>query len=114
MTVRENLGFTLKHNDKTLSDKQVEEAIIESLKNVGLEEAIDKMPAELSGGMKKGWFSSCLNYKTRNYFVRRANIRFRYYNIKRNKRINIKNSKKVQNIINNYYPRFSLRKNNWR
>jgi phospholipid/cholesterol/gamma-HCH transport system ATP-binding protein len=53
MTVRENLAFTLKHNDKTLSDKQVEDAIIESLKNVGLEEAVDKMPSELSGGMKK-------------------------------------------------------------
>ncbi|WP_395043994.1 ABC transporter ATP-binding protein [Flavobacterium sp.] len=53
MTVRENLAFTLEHNDKTLSDKQVEDAIVESLKNVGLEEAIDKMPSELSGGMKK-------------------------------------------------------------
>ena len=53
MTVRENLAFTLKHNNKTLSNDEVNDAILESLKNVGLEEAIDKMPAELSGGMKK-------------------------------------------------------------
>ncbi len=53
MTVRENLAFTLKHSNKNLTDRQVEDAIIESLKNVGLEEAIDKMPSELSGGMKK-------------------------------------------------------------
>jgi len=53
MTVRENLAFTLKHNNKTLSNDEVNDAILESLKNVGLEEAIDKMSAELSGGMKK-------------------------------------------------------------
>ena len=53
MTVRENLAFTLKHNNKKLSDKEVEFAVLEALKNVGLEEAIDKMPSELSGGMKK-------------------------------------------------------------
>ncbi len=53
MTVKQNLAFTLKHNNKSLTESQIEEAIIESLRNVGLEEAIDKMPSELSGGMKK-------------------------------------------------------------
>lgn len=53
MTVRQNLAFTLQHNNKSLNENEVEEAIKEALQNVGLEEAIDKMPAELSGGMRK-------------------------------------------------------------
>ncbi len=52
MTVRENLAFPLKrHTD--LSEKEIEENIKEMLALVGLLEAIDKMPSELSGGMKK-------------------------------------------------------------
>ncbi|WP_432221369.1 ABC transporter ATP-binding protein [Flavobacterium sp. TMP13] len=53
MSVRENLAFTLKRHHKELSDADIEKEIIEVLENVGLEEAIDKMPSELSGGMKK-------------------------------------------------------------
>lgn len=53
MSVRQNLAFTLKHHTKNLSDEEVEKQIIETLSNVGLKEAIDKMPSELSGGMKK-------------------------------------------------------------
>ncbi len=53
MTVRQNLAFPLKRHSKKLSSKEVEDAIIEALENVGLAEAIDKMPAELSGGMRK-------------------------------------------------------------
>ena len=53
MTVRENLAFPLKRHLKKLNAKEVEDAIIEALDSVGLEEAIDKMPAELSGGMRK-------------------------------------------------------------
>ncbi|CAM4259919.1 ABC transporter ATP-binding protein [Flavobacterium terrigena] len=53
MTVKKNLAFTLQHNNKNLEENEVNLAIIEALKNVGLEEAIDKMPAELSGGMRK-------------------------------------------------------------
>jgi phospholipid/cholesterol/gamma-HCH transport system ATP-binding protein len=53
MTVKENLEFTLKHHSSYLSSNEVNEAIIEALENVGLEEAIDKMPSELSGGMRK-------------------------------------------------------------
>ena len=53
MSVRENLSFTLKRSvfsgSKTAITKRVEEV----LESVGLVEAIDKMPAELSGGMKK-------------------------------------------------------------
>lgn len=53
MTVRQNLEFTLKHHSSYLSSNEVDEAILEALKSVGLEEAIDKMPSELSGGMRK-------------------------------------------------------------
>lgn len=53
MTVRENLVFTLQHNKKNLSKKDIESAVKEALKKVGLEEAVDLLPAELSGGMRK-------------------------------------------------------------
>jgi phospholipid/cholesterol/gamma-HCH transport system ATP-binding protein len=53
MTVRENLSFPLKRHKKKLTDKEVEEAIINVLESVGLKEAIEKMPSELSGGMRK-------------------------------------------------------------
>ena len=53
MTVRENLAFPLMRHSKEISAKEVEDAIIETLTSVGLAEAIDKMPSELSGGMRK-------------------------------------------------------------
>ncbi|EJL71623.1 ABC transporter ATP-binding protein [Chryseobacterium populi] len=53
MTVRENLVFTLQHNNKMLTEQEIETAVKEALQNVGLEEAIDLLPAELSGGMRK-------------------------------------------------------------
>lgn len=53
MSVRQNLTFTLKHHTRNLSESEIETKIIEALDSVGLEEAIDKMPAELSGGMEK-------------------------------------------------------------
>ena len=52
MTVRENLSFPLERKVRLTSD-ELEEKIIQQLQMVGLEDAIDKMPAELSGGMKK-------------------------------------------------------------
>ena len=52
MSVRENLSFPLKRLTD-LSDEEITTKVIEALKNVGLENAIDKMPSELSGGMKK-------------------------------------------------------------
>jgi phospholipid/cholesterol/gamma-HCH transport system ATP-binding protein len=36
-----------------LSGKEVDTSVIEVLESVGLAEAIDKMPSELSGGMRK-------------------------------------------------------------
>ncbi len=53
MSVRQNLAFTLKHHTQNLSESAIESQIIEALDNVGLKESIDKMPSELSGGMKK-------------------------------------------------------------
>lgn len=53
MSVRENLAFMLKHHARHLSKEEVEMQINEALESVGLKEAIDKMPSELSGGMIK-------------------------------------------------------------
>lgn len=54
MTVRENLEFPLRRNREKISGSQTtEELVVEALKNVGLLDAIDLMPAELSGGMQR-------------------------------------------------------------
>ncbi len=53
MTVRENLSFPLKRHFPDMATDQINEKIKIALENVSLEEAIDKMPSELSGGMKK-------------------------------------------------------------
>ncbi len=53
MTVRENLAFPLKRHQKKLNRDEIEKEIKETLDSVGLIEAIDKMPSELSGGMRK-------------------------------------------------------------
>lgn len=53
MSVRENLEFPLRRHFKNLSSKEVDTSVIEVLESVGLAEAIDKMPSELSGGMRK-------------------------------------------------------------
>lgn len=53
MSVRQNLEFPLKRHLKNLSPKEVEQAVIDVLESVGLADAIDKMPSELSGGMSK-------------------------------------------------------------
>jgi phospholipid/cholesterol/gamma-HCH transport system ATP-binding protein len=53
MTVRENVGFSLKRQVKKLPDQEIERAVKHALEQVGLSAAIDKMPDELSGGMRK-------------------------------------------------------------
>ena len=52
MTVRENLEFPLKKNFN-FSQSEIDKKVETALQHVTLEEAIDKMPSELSGGMKK-------------------------------------------------------------
>jgi phospholipid/cholesterol/gamma-HCH transport system ATP-binding protein len=53
MTVYENLAFPLRHHKKNMGKEKLDALIHEVLENVGLPEAGDKMPAELSGGMSK-------------------------------------------------------------
>jgi phospholipid/cholesterol/gamma-HCH transport system ATP-binding protein len=53
MTVRENLSFPLKRHFEEMTQKQIDDKVKYTLELVSLEEAIDKMPSELSGGMKK-------------------------------------------------------------
>ena len=53
MSVRENLVFPLKRHSKNITTNEIDKAVMDTLKDVGLEEAIDKMPSELSGGMRK-------------------------------------------------------------
>ncbi|HSN49189.1 MAG TPA: ATP-binding cassette domain-containing protein [Flavobacterium sp.] len=53
MSIRQNLTFALKHHTRDLDESEIESQIKEALDNVGLIESIDKMPSELSGGMKK-------------------------------------------------------------
>jgi phospholipid/cholesterol/gamma-HCH transport system ATP-binding protein len=52
MSVRENLAFPLRKLTDMKKD-EINAKIVETLRLVSLEEAIDKMPAELSGGMRK-------------------------------------------------------------
>src|ERR1035437_3534062 len=53
MTVRQNLEFPLRrHRRKKISGK-IEDLVKEALRNLGLENAFDLMPSELSGGMRK-------------------------------------------------------------
>ncbi len=52
MTVRQNLEFPVIRQPE-YQKKDLTEKVMEQLNNVGLEGAIDKMPSELSGGMKK-------------------------------------------------------------
>ncbi|MCC5926946.1 MAG: ATP-binding cassette domain-containing protein [Bacteroidetes bacterium] len=53
MTIKENLAFPLKRIKRNLSSKQIDEKINEALENVGLSDTLDKMPSQLSGGMRK-------------------------------------------------------------
>ncbi len=53
MTVRENLSFPLRRNYPEMNQPDITNKVINTLELVGLEDAVDKMPSELSGGMKK-------------------------------------------------------------
>lgn len=53
MTVYENLAFPLRHHKKNLGQEKLDALIREVLENVGLPDAGQLMPAELSGGMNK-------------------------------------------------------------
>jgi phospholipid/cholesterol/gamma-HCH transport system ATP-binding protein len=53
MTVRENLEFPLTRVLKLRDKADIQRRVEEMLESVGLLEAIDKMPSDLSGGMRK-------------------------------------------------------------
>ncbi|MBK9637501.1 MAG: ATP-binding cassette domain-containing protein [Bacteroidetes bacterium] len=53
MTVKQNMEFPLKRIKKNLTQKERDEKIDEVLENVGLADALHKMPSQLSGGMRK-------------------------------------------------------------
>jgi phospholipid/cholesterol/gamma-HCH transport system ATP-binding protein len=53
MTVKQNLEFPLRRIKKNLTQKERDEKVNEVLENVGLADALHKMPSQLSGGMRK-------------------------------------------------------------
>jgi phospholipid/cholesterol/gamma-HCH transport system ATP-binding protein len=53
MTVRQNLEFPLRRIRKTLTQNEIDEKVKEVLEHVGLPDTLDKMPSQLSGGMRK-------------------------------------------------------------
>jgi len=52
MTVGQNIAFPLRENTKA-NEKEIEERVLRCLEIVKLDGQIDKMPADLSGGMRK-------------------------------------------------------------
>jgi phospholipid/cholesterol/gamma-HCH transport system ATP-binding protein len=53
MTVRQNLEFPLRRHWIQIDQPEVDALVMEALTDVGLAHTVDKMPAELSGGMRK-------------------------------------------------------------
>lgn len=53
MTVRQNLEFPLRRIKKGVDKKEIDEKVKDALEHVGLSDALDKMPSQLSGGMRK-------------------------------------------------------------
>ena len=53
MTVKQNLEFPLRRIKRDLTEAQIREKVEEVLVNVGLPDTLDKMPSQLSGGMRK-------------------------------------------------------------
>ncbi len=52
MTVGENIGFCLKESMR-LKPREIKKIVAEKLQLVGLDDITEKMPSEISGGMKK-------------------------------------------------------------
>lgn len=53
MTVRENLEFPLIRNKRNLTRAEIDKEVEDVLEGVGLSQAINQMPSELSGGQRK-------------------------------------------------------------
>jgi len=53
MNIRQNLEFPLTMNKKNLTKQEIENEVVEVLDAVGLENKMNDMPADLSGGQRK-------------------------------------------------------------
>ena len=53
MTVKQNLEFPLRRIKKDLNEQGIDDKVAEVLENVGLSNVLEKMPSQLSGGMRK-------------------------------------------------------------
>ncbi len=53
MTVKQNMEFPLRRTKRDLTEKKINDKVHEVLENVGLADALHKMPSQLSGGMRK-------------------------------------------------------------
>jgi phospholipid/cholesterol/gamma-HCH transport system ATP-binding protein len=53
LTVAENVAFPLVHHSRDLSRAERSDRVNQLLTEVGLENALDKMPSDISGGMQK-------------------------------------------------------------
>ncbi|NBT59573.1 ATP-binding cassette domain-containing protein [bacterium] len=52
LTVKENLAYPLRAHTK-LSEEEIQNRVVDSLKKVGLEHSLDLLPSDLSGGMQR-------------------------------------------------------------
>jgi phospholipid/cholesterol/gamma-HCH transport system ATP-binding protein len=52
-TLRKKIGFPLRRMKKGLSQKELADKVNDALEHVGLPDTLDKMPSQLSGGMRK-------------------------------------------------------------
>jgi phospholipid/cholesterol/gamma-HCH transport system ATP-binding protein len=53
MTVKQNLEYPLRRIRQNLTKKEISEKVAKALENVGLSDTLNKMPSQLSGGMRK-------------------------------------------------------------
>ena len=53
MSVKQNLEFPLRRIKKNLTENEIKTKVNEVLENVGLADTLNKMPSQLSGGMRK-------------------------------------------------------------
>ncbi len=53
LTVEQNVAFPLQHHKKEMSKSERADRVRELLTEVGMEEALAKMPSDISGGMQK-------------------------------------------------------------
>jgi len=53
LTVEQNVAFPLQHHKQEMSRSEQGDRVKELLAEVGMEEDLDKMPADISGGMQK-------------------------------------------------------------